>query len=96
MTLQHVNLSLNEKSNNGLLFPFNVCNEVTCDLLFVSEEAADVKDSAEKVKRALEEAQRAQSAANSAIRQAAADIQNTNNLLSSVSPRSLRHVMRDE
>lgn len=49
-----------------------------------SEEAADVKDSAEKVKRALEEAQRAQTAASSAIQQAAADIQNTNQLLSSV------------
>lgn len=53
--------------------------------MLLSEEAADVKDSAEKVKRALEEAQRAQTAASSAIQQAAADIQNTNNLLSSVS-----------
>ncbi|CAK6979141.1 laminin subunit beta-1a [Scomber scombrus] len=49
-----------------------------------SEEASDVKDSAEKVKRALKEAQRAQTAASTAIRQAAADIQNTNHLLSSV------------
>uniref|UniRef100_A0A7N9AYV8 Laminin, beta 1a n=1 Tax=Mastacembelus armatus TaxID=205130 RepID=A0A7N9AYV8_9TELE len=46
--------------------------------------AADVKDRAEKVKRALEEAERAQTAASSAIQQAAADIQNTNSLLSSV------------
>lgn len=44
-----------------------------------------MKDSAEKVKRALKEAQRAQTAASSAIQQAAADIQNTNKLLSSVS-----------
>ncbi|KAF0040712.1 hypothetical protein F2P81_006610 [Scophthalmus maximus] len=49
-----------------------------------SAEAADVKDSAEKVKRALEEAERAQTAASSAIQQAAADIHNTNTLLSSV------------
>ncbi|KAM8891536.1 laminin subunit beta-1a [Spinachia spinachia] len=49
-----------------------------------SKEAADVKDSAEKVKRALEEAQKAQSSASSAIEQAAADIQNTKQLLSSV------------
>lgn len=49
-----------------------------------SEEASNVKDSAEKVKQALEEAKRAQSAATSAIQQAAADIRNTNNLLSSV------------
>nr|XP_040019155.1 laminin subunit beta-1a [Gasterosteus aculeatus aculeatus] len=49
-----------------------------------SEEAADVKDSAEKVKQALEEAQKAQTTASSAIEQAAADIQNTNQLLSSV------------
>ncbi|XP_029993162.1 LOW QUALITY PROTEIN: laminin subunit beta-1a [Sphaeramia orbicularis] len=49
-----------------------------------SKEAADVKDSAAKVKQALEEAQRAQTAASSAIQQAAADIQTTNNLLSSV------------
>uniref|UniRef100_A0A665UJM1 Laminin, beta 1a n=1 Tax=Echeneis naucrates TaxID=173247 RepID=A0A665UJM1_ECHNA len=48
------------------------------------EEAADVKDTAEKVKQALEEAQRAQKAASSAIQQAAMNIQNTNNLLSSV------------
>uniref|UniRef100_A0A7N9AM84 Laminin, beta 1a n=1 Tax=Mastacembelus armatus TaxID=205130 RepID=A0A7N9AM84_9TELE len=52
-------------------------------------EAADVKDRAEKVKRALEEAERAQTAASSAIQQAAADIQNTNSLLSSVSTASL-------
>lgn len=51
----------------------------------LSEEAVDMKDSAEKVKQALEEAQRAQSAASSAIQQATADIQNTNRLLSSVS-----------
>lgn len=51
----------------------------------ISEEAANVKDSAEKVKQALKEAQRAQTAASSAIQQATADIQNTNNLLSSVS-----------
>lgn len=44
-----------------------------------------MKESAEKVKEALKEAQRAQTAASSAIRQAAADIQNTNDLLSSVS-----------
>ncbi|XP_070762831.1 laminin subunit beta-1a [Enoplosus armatus] len=49
-----------------------------------SEEAADVKGSAEKVKQALKEAQRAQTAASSAIQQAAADIHNTNTLLSSV------------
>ncbi|XP_069384940.1 laminin subunit beta-1a isoform X1 [Paralichthys olivaceus] len=49
-----------------------------------SVEAADVKDSAEKMKKALEEARRAQDAASSAIQQAAADIQNTNNLLSLV------------
>ncbi|KAM7397365.1 hypothetical protein PAMP_020343 [Pampus punctatissimus] len=49
-----------------------------------SVEAVDVKDSADKVKRALQEAQRAQTAASSAIQQATADIQNTNNLLSSV------------
>ncbi|XP_041794363.1 laminin subunit beta-1a [Chelmon rostratus] len=49
-----------------------------------SEEAVDVRDSAQKVKQALKEAQRAQTAASSAIQQAAADIQNTNNLLSSV------------
>ncbi|XP_028287320.1 laminin subunit beta-1a [Parambassis ranga] len=49
-----------------------------------SVEAANMKDSAEKVKRALEEAQRAQTAVSSAIQQAAADIQNTNDLLSSV------------
>uniref|UniRef100_A0AAQ4P864 Laminin, beta 1a n=1 Tax=Gasterosteus aculeatus aculeatus TaxID=481459 RepID=A0AAQ4P864_GASAC len=49
-----------------------------------SEEAADVKDSAEKVKQALEEAQKAQTTASSAIEQAAADIQNTNQLLSSL------------
>ncbi|KAM4573547.1 laminin subunit beta-1a [Odontesthes bonariensis] len=48
------------------------------------EEADDVKDSAEKVKKALEEAQRAQTAASSAILQATADIQNTNDLLSSM------------
>lgn len=53
--------------------------------MFVSEEAADVKDSAEKVKQALKEAQRAQTAASSAIQQATTDIQNTNNLLTSVS-----------
>lgn len=53
--------------------------------MFVSGEAADVKDSAEKVKQALKEAQRAQTAASSAIQQATTDIQNTNNLLSSVS-----------
>lgn len=53
--------------------------------VFVSEEAVDVRDSAQKVKQALKEAQRAQTAASSAIQQAAADIQNTNNLLSSVS-----------
>lgn len=45
-----------------------------------------MRDSAEKVKLALQEAQRAQTAASSAIQQATADIQNTNNLLSSVSP----------
>uniref|UniRef100_A0A7N6BV95 Laminin, beta 1a n=1 Tax=Anabas testudineus TaxID=64144 RepID=A0A7N6BV95_ANATE len=50
-----------------------------------SEEAADVKESAEMVKEALDKAQRAQTAASSAIQQAAADIQNTNKLLSSVS-----------
>ncbi|XP_031735242.1 laminin subunit beta-1-like, partial [Anarrhichthys ocellatus] len=50
-----------------------------------SEEAADVKDSAEKVQRALEEAQRAQTAASNAIQQTAAHIQTTNQLLSSVS-----------
>lgn len=55
----------------------------------LSEEAADVKESAEKVKEALEEAQRAQTAASSAIQQAAADIQNTNKLLSSVSTDSV-------
>lgn len=44
-----------------------------------------MKDSAEKVKQALKEAERAQTAASSAIQQATADIQNTNNLLSSVS-----------
>lgn len=44
-----------------------------------------MKDSAEKVKRALEEAQRAQTAVTTAIQQASADIQNTNDLLSSVS-----------
>uniref|UniRef100_A0A7N6F8A9 Laminin, beta 1a n=1 Tax=Anabas testudineus TaxID=64144 RepID=A0A7N6F8A9_ANATE len=49
-----------------------------------SEEAADVKESAEMVKEALDKAQRAQTAASSAIQQAAADIQNTNKLLSSV------------
>ncbi|KAM3608561.1 uncharacterized protein V6R79_001006 [Siganus canaliculatus] len=48
------------------------------------EEAANVKDSSEKVKEALKEAQRAQTAASTAIQQAAADIHNTNNLLSSV------------
>uniref|UniRef100_A0A8C3ATR1 Laminin subunit beta 1 n=1 Tax=Cyclopterus lumpus TaxID=8103 RepID=A0A8C3ATR1_CYCLU len=47
-------------------------------------EAAGVKDSAVKVKRALEEAERAQTAANSAIQQAAADIQTTNQLVSTV------------
>ncbi|TKS72892.1 Laminin subunit beta-1 [Collichthys lucidus] len=47
-------------------------------------EAANVKHSAETVKRALKEAQRAQTAASSAIQQAAADIRNTNILLSSV------------
>ncbi|CAN9498664.1 unnamed protein product [Ophioblennius macclurei] len=49
-----------------------------------SEEAAAVKDSAQKVQEALEEAERAQTAAGVAIRQAAADINNTNGLLSSV------------
>ncbi|XP_060933382.1 laminin subunit beta-1a [Limanda limanda] len=49
-----------------------------------SEEAAEVKDSAEKMQKALEEARRAQSAASSAIQQAAADIHNTNSLLSTV------------
>ncbi|XP_069028827.1 laminin subunit beta-1a [Embiotoca jacksoni] len=49
-----------------------------------SEEAAGVKASAQEVKRALQEAQRAQTAASSAIQQAAADIHNTNELLSSV------------
>ncbi|KAK9516043.1 hypothetical protein VZT92_024005 [Zoarces viviparus] len=49
-----------------------------------SKEAADVKDSAEKVQRALEEAQRAQTAASNAIQQTAAHIQTTNQLLSSV------------
>ena len=53
--------------------------------MLLSEEAADVKDSAEKMKKALEEARRAQTAASSAIQQAAGDIQNTNNLLSTVS-----------
>lgn len=49
-----------------------------------NEEAAGVKDSAVKVKLALEEAERAQSAASSAIQQAGADIQTTNQLLSTV------------
>jgi len=49
------------------------------------EEANDVKDSAEKVKQALEEARRAQTVASSVILQAAADIRNTNDLLSDVS-----------
>ncbi|TKS72894.1 Laminin subunit beta-1 [Collichthys lucidus] len=49
-----------------------------------SGEAANVKHSAETVKQALKEAQRAQTAASSAIQQAAADIRNTNILLSSV------------
>lgn len=44
-----------------------------------------MKDSAEEVKEALQEARKAQTAASSAIRQASADIQSTNNLLSSVS-----------
>lgn len=44
-----------------------------------------MKDSAEKVKEALQEAQKAQTSASSAIQQASADIQSTNNLLSSVS-----------
>lgn len=44
-----------------------------------------MKDSAEKVKEALQEARKAQTAASSAIQQASADIQSTNNLLSSVS-----------
>lgn len=60
----------------------------TCELrlpVSISEEAANVKDSAEKVKQALKEAQRAQTAASSAIQQATTNIQNTNNLLSSVS-----------
>uniref|UniRef100_A0A3Q3AW65 Laminin, beta 1a n=1 Tax=Kryptolebias marmoratus TaxID=37003 RepID=A0A3Q3AW65_KRYMA len=48
------------------------------------KEAADVKDSAERVKQALEEVQRAQTAASSAIQQATTDIQTTNQLLSSV------------
>ncbi|KAM6937035.1 laminin subunit beta-1-like [Xenentodon cancila] len=48
------------------------------------EEVADVKNSAEKVKRALEEAQKIQTSASSSIQQATNDIQNTNNLLSSV------------
>lgn len=47
-----------------------------------------MKDSAEKVRQALKEAQRAQTAASSAIQQASADIQNTNNLLSSVGART--------
>lgn len=47
-----------------------------------------MKDSAEKVRQALKEAQRAQTAASSAIQQASADIQNTNNLLSSVGSRT--------
>ncbi|KAK5866713.1 hypothetical protein PBY51_011273 [Eleginops maclovinus] len=49
-----------------------------------SEEAADVKGSAEQVQRVLTEARRAQSAASSAITQAAAHIRSTNQLLSSV------------
>lgn len=53
--------------------------------MFNSKRASDVKDSAEKVQQALKEAQRAQTAASSAIQQAASDILNTNNLLSSVS-----------
>lgn len=60
-----------------------------CFLVLLSEEAADVKESAEMVKEALDKAQRAQTAASSAIQQAAADIQNTNKLLSSVSTDSV-------
>lgn len=59
--------------------------------MLVSEEAAGVKDSAVKVKLALEEAERAQSAASSAIQQAGADIQTTNQLLSTVSLTRLLH-----
>ncbi|KAM9753080.1 LOW QUALITY PROTEIN: laminin subunit beta-1-like [Menidia menidia] len=47
-------------------------------------EANDIRDTAEKVKHALEEAEKAQTAASSSIQQAAADIQNTNALLSSM------------
>lgn len=46
-----------------------------------------MKESAETVKQLLKEAQKAQTAASSAIQQAAADIKSTNNLLSSVSTR---------
>ncbi|KAM9854867.1 laminin subunit beta-1a [Aulostomus maculatus] len=49
-----------------------------------SDEATDVRHSAEMVKLALEEAERAQTAASSAVQQAATDIQNTNKLLFSV------------
>ncbi|XP_061825613.1 laminin subunit beta-1a [Nerophis lumbriciformis] len=49
-----------------------------------SQEAANVKNSAEVVKLALEEAQRAQTAAVSAIQQATNDIENSNKLLLSV------------
>lgn len=52
--------------------------------MLLSDEASDVRDSAEKVKRALQEAERAQAAASGAIRQATADIQSTNDLLTSV------------
>lgn len=44
-----------------------------------------MKDSAEKVKHVLEEVQKAQTSVGSAIQQAAAEIQNTKELLSSVS-----------
>ena len=43
-----------------------------------------MRDSAEEVKKVLEETQRAQMSASDGIQQAAADIQNTNELLSSV------------
>lgn len=66
--------------------------------VITSEEAASVKDSAEKVKEALQEAQKAQTAASGAIQQATADIQSTVNLLSSVSTdtRSKRSQQRAE
>lgn len=57
-----------------------------------SGDAADVKDSAEKVKQALDEAQKAQTTAASAIQQATADIRTANRLLSTVGHNNLPDV----